>query len=260
MTTLAPIRQSNRRVGKSGGPGAARINQAYAEFCESTVHKALVIGQMLREQRDAENGKGNNQHADDNGSFGTWLKDNCDVDRATAYRWMEMADRAITAGWTSLLGHAAIEAKVIDIGGVEISFSQILSAPDKELPKEALEARQLLFDFVGDKTMKECMALVVVEGKEPHSITRAHNGKTAKGAGGGGDRKAFAQFTATKLKHITTFVNSNMPLQEKASIIKAADAAAKNWPKWFLEALLDPIKRELKMDEAVREARKGDLV
>lgn len=242
---------------KKSGPGAERINRAYDDFCESTVHKALIIGQMLREQCEALcGGAQNNQHTDENKTFSEWLDRHCRVPRRTGYRWMEMAERAIAHGLTGLLGHAAIEAEAIEIGGEEIPFSVMLSAPAAELPPAAMEARQLLFDFVGDKTMKECMALVVTEGKEAHSITRAHNGKNAPGAGGGGDRKAFAEFTAKKLQHITTFVNSNMDPTERAKIIAAADKAPEAWPKWFLTALGKAVSRELKLDDVVRAARK----
>lgn len=263
MTTLSISKPASARAAAKhkDAPGAERINAAYAEFCETITIKALVIGQMLREQREAVCGKKqHNQHTSGDAQFSSWLVENCTIPTRTAYRWMEVAERSISACLLASLGKAQIEAGAIEVETVVIPFSQMMTATDAELPQSALAARQLLFDFVGDKTMKECLALVVVEGKEAHSITRAHNGRNAKGAGGSGDRKAYGQFMGVKWKHIVTFANSTMATSEKAKAIVATELGLEKCPRWYVEIINQKTAKELKLDDATRAARDGRML
>src|SRR6266545_3779811 len=60
---------------------------------------------------------------------------------------------------------------------IDISVTRLLSAPDADLSEPNLVARQTLFGFMDNKTIKECISGVVLDGDEPHRITRAANGK-----------------------------------------------------------------------------------
>jgi hypothetical protein len=259
MKSLTTIKPGNA---VQAGPGAERINAAYEDFCRSTVEKALIVGQLLREQREivapfSHNGKMGKFEAKTEGDkFGNWLETHCPrISKTTAYRWMEMADRVSQAALTGAYGKAQVESGCIEIEGATVSFSQMLTAPDAELPQEAREAKQLLLDFVGGKTMKDCLNSVIVDGKDPSAVTRAHNGRTKGGAGG--DRKAFDLFTARSLGKLTTFFSYDLTNVQKIAIKAAWGASLQLWPRWLLEAIADKIKSELKLSDAERVARIG---
>lgn len=261
MTTLSPIKPASARSASKlkQGPGADRINQAFEEFLNAAVPRGLIVGQLLIEQRFAllsSSGWMNGRKNPDN-QFATWLEQNCPkISPRTAYNWMKGAENAAKAVFP------ARPQELIDSGCIEIESEVVpLSAVLAENGgSKFLEAKQLYFDFAAEKTMKECIAGVFLDGDDPTGITRAHNGKNAKGAGGSGDRKAFAQFTATKLKHLTTFWNSNMDPTERAKIVSSIDAAVEGWPKWAIQAFVAKGQKELKLADEERAARKGELL
>jgi hypothetical protein len=157
------------------------------EARDTAVNEALICGQMLLEVKSRLG------HM----KFMPWVEENCKtISHRTATRWMDAAERVFKA-----LG---LPTSIPVKGEERMPLSAILSARSEvDLPKGAVEARQLLFDFTAGKTMKECLAGVAVEGDEPHRITRAHNGAT-KGGHNGEDRKAYEKFIKKGLRVLTT--------------------------------------------------------
>lgn len=150
----------------------------------------------------------------------------------------------------------ALPTQVVDVSSEVIPLSEILSTPDDELPETARAYKQQWLEFTADKTIKDCLNGVFVDGDEGHRVDRAVNGKTAAGAGGGGDRKAFPKFIALKLKHTTTFLSHKLTPTEQARIIASFDTSLEQWPRWLVEALADKCKSELKISDQDRAARR----
>ena len=225
-------------------PEAKRILDAFegVEAAKQTaVDRALICGQLMIEQRDRVDGaQSHNASKPEHTKFDFWMEKYCPtIPRRTAYRYIEVA------------------VKVLQYAGVnlaegKIPLSMALTAPEEELGKKELEWRQLLFEFTKGKTMKECLAGVVVEGDEAHRITRAHNGRNAKGAGGGGNRKNFTGFTATKLRHLTTFLGQKLTPAEQTKIGASFCAALQKWPRWVVQVIAEQAKAEVKMSDEER--------
>lgn len=158
----------------------------------------------------------------------------------------------------------------IEIEATVIPLSKLLSAPIEELPEGAHEFRQAWFDFTADKTIKDCINGVMVDGDPAHRIDRAINGKM-KGGYRGEDRKAFDTFIAVKLSHITsslvlkrqmpgtaTTVFSTwrkLPAAQQAAIGTAFAAELEMWPSWLVEVIADKAKQELKKSDGERASR-----
>jgi hypothetical protein len=209
-------------------------------------YKTFVCGLMLCEQRDRIAGAQSfDRTKPEDSKFKFWLEKYCpQLAVRTAYAWMDYAERI-----------CLVQAKLA--GPLQIPLSTALTAPEKELTPEALEWKQGLFEFMKGKTMKEAVAACAVDGDEPHRITRAYNGKYAKGAGSGGNRKNFPAFTAQKLRHITTFLGHKLTPVEQGKITASFDAAVQKWPRWMVERLAEMAKRELKLSEEERVGRTG---
>jgi hypothetical protein len=226
----------------------------------------MICGQLLAEQRaamsfchDGKSSTARNQHSKGN-HFTDWLADHCpEIGERTAYRWMELAERC--AGAVEL-GQALSIGNSVD--GIEhLPLSHILTAPLEELPEAAREARQLLFDFTSGKTMKECLAGVVVEGDDAHRITRAHNGANAKQTKGDA-RKDYPLFTAVKLKDISSHLSgwdrkSDTAKAELLNVIRHAIIGEPlklpgrgsvfnfaMWPEEFCQIALEALRERLK--------------
>jgi hypothetical protein len=163
-----------------------RVAAAVAEALRSVEdarQKCFVAGQLMAEFKEAVG----------HGAFLQWLRDNFpDMSEDTAQRWMMAAGNIIRALPPI---PAAIDVETI-------SISQILTMPEAELSENQREWKQQWFDFTSDKTIKECLAGVFVEGDSASRVDRAINGKTKGGAGG--DRKDFPLFVAVKLKDMGT--------------------------------------------------------
>lgn len=166
---------------------AEQIRECHSSVVElkaKAVNRALYLGALLNEAKEIVG----------HGPFMAWRKkevaalsdDNCE-------RYMKMS------------------ANVVRLSGVaplELSISSIVGAAAEDLPNDAArEAQQLLFAFTADKTIKDCLAAVVVDGDEPHRITRAANGKT-KGGTRGEDRKDFPKFIGVHLSDISAHLKS----------------------------------------------------
>jgi hypothetical protein len=131
------------------------------EACEDASQKCLRAGQALLELK-ATFGHGDFMEVA--------AREIPNVTHRTLTTWMRAAENI-----TRALGP-------VD-GAIEIeSFSEILSTPDDELPQHAREWKQQWLDFTADKTIKECLNGVLVEGDEAHRVDRAINGKTKGGA------------------------------------------------------------------------------
>lgn len=229
---------------------AKRILEAYAgvESAKQTaVDRALICGQLLLEQREAIDGAQSfDRNKSDKSKFDFWMEKYCqEIPRRTAYRYMELAVKVV-----------AYSGLVLDVDAKVSPLSMALTAPASELGKKELEWRQMLFEFTKGKTMKECLAGVVVEGDEAHRITRAHNGRNAKGAGGGGNRKNFVGFTATKLRHITTFLGNKLSPAEETKIGASFCASIKKWPRWLVQVIAEEARAEVKLSDEERAGRK----
>ena len=166
------------------------------------------------------------------------------------------------------IARAIGDAPIIEIEGTVVPVSQMLFAPEAELPTKALKYRQEWFEWAKDKTIKDCLSAVTFEGEAAKNITLAHNGKNAKNAGGGGDRKDFAKFIRTKLQHIGTFLfvarksTTNKPAHFRefksdvsAKIVAHFMGAVKKWPRWLLTPLAQVIAKELKLTDEERAVR-----
>jgi hypothetical protein len=237
----------------ANAPGAARINEEYKKAnskLQGARDQVLLVGFLLMEQRTALFGnRQNNQHTEDSDRWSIWLEKNCpEISVRTAYRWMDAAERSALA-----IGSGPI----IEIDAQTMPFSSLLSMAEDELSVQGRELRQLWFDFIQDKTINDCLNAVIDGEKDPHAITRAHNGKHAKNAGGGGDRKNFVGFTGVALRKLTTFFSHKLTPAEQAKIVASTGAALEKWPKWLLEPLAEMAKKEAKLSDEERAARKG---
>lgn len=156
-----------------------------------------------------------------------------DLSDDRAERWMKAAANVI----------AQVKLPTLDV-----PVSRLLSASAEDLPDDAArDAQQLLFEFTKDKTIKECLAAVVVDGDEPHRITRAANGKKHGGTKGE-DRKNWPQFIGEKLTDIAAHLKSwksFTPVQVEATHAKFDGWIAKA-PTALLTHLKQRINEELK--------------
>lgn len=153
---------------------------------ELAVNKAIRVGHLLIETKPLL-GHGNFQEF-----IATEFPQ---VSYDTAHRWMQAAERTMKA--------VGLDQRLLTL-----PVSEMLNTAAEDLPDDAArEAQQLLFDFTRDKTIKDCLAAVVVDGDEPHRITRAANGKT-KGGTRGEDRKDFPKFIGVHLSDISAHLKS----------------------------------------------------
>jgi hypothetical protein len=228
--------------------------QAAAQAERDYATKAVLAGMLLIEYRDSlrpshcGNSKPNlpvkhNQATPKEEQFLAWLHGK-GIARNTAYRWMTAAERVARLQ----LGLATAEpfSPVIDVEGTIIPLSQALTAPEAELPDQALSFRQGFFDFLEDKTLAEATR-AAVDGESPaHRITRAGAGKT-KGGHAGEDRKDWPTFIAEKLSdvssHLKHFRKFSGPQKDLA--YEHLHRAVEQWPTPVLEHLQKCIKLEM---------------
>lgn len=150
---------------------------------ETAVNKAIHVGQLLIEIKPSIG----------HGNFQEFIAENFPrISQDTANRWMKAAANVVAQ---------------VELPATDIPVSRLLSAPAADLSPADREAQQLLFDFTANKTIKECLAAVVVDGDEPHRITRAANGKKLGGSKGE-DRKDFPKFIGEKLSDVAAHLKS----------------------------------------------------
>ena len=199
---------------------------------KTAVGKAIYCGQLLNELKDRV----------EHGDFLAAVEANVpEIGRATAWRWMTAARNVLAA--------TSGDLKQLGFGGGETTPLSALLDPDSPVAASADThlARQLLFDFTAGKTMRECLAAVVVDGEDAHRITRAHNGRTAGGTKGE-DRRAWPEFIRRKLSDISTHLKSwrTMTGAQTEAIEAAYKIEISKWPAPLLETLKKTINDELK--------------
>ena len=231
-----------RRIALSApAPGAERINAAWDAAIISLTHHAIVVGQLLLEQKafvsplchDGTTGKFSGKKGS---SFDEWLDQNCpQIPRRTAFRWMDLADRVSRV--IRRIGVGLPCSQTLELStGETIPISMALTQPPEELPETALQYRNDVLEFVSGKTMKDCLAAVIVEGDETHRISRAGNGQVTGGTRGE-DRKDYPSFVEKKIGHITHFVEATSEEVAQARIIASFDTALSVWPDWLVAAI-----------------------
>jgi hypothetical protein len=196
------------------------------------------VGLMLIEAKNAVG----------HGNFQVWAETNLpDVPHRTLTRWMEAAQSALTI--------TKLPLKISDGRGGVIDISSVVSSavPDN-LGEEAREARQLYLDFIGDKTLQDCVDAAAIYGEKPTKMRRAVGGLS--GGYKGEDRKAFDAFIARDLRRIGSHLRHNLSPGQMTRICGAFDAAAKGWPREVLQIISETAKRELKLSDPERAARK----
>jgi hypothetical protein len=203
----------------------------------------MFCGQLLREKHLALEGAASRSNTKpEHTKFGLWLQTNCpQISHRTAYRWMELSQRVV--------GHCGLELE-----NAATPLSDALSQPESSLAPQALQWRQTIFAFLAGKTMKEAIAGVVVEGDEPHRLTRSFNGKSAGGYHGE-NRRDYARYLASHFQIATKFLNEKISPAQKSKISAAAGQAVQHWPRWFLAELAENLKTELKLSDEQRAAR-----
>lgn len=217
------------------------VVQEAIDAVEHATQKCLTAGQLLNDYKEKVGF----------GSFMEWRREafpKISDDRFE--RWMRAAANVARA----------LPAPAIDVTSEVIPLSEIISTPDDELPAAALQWKQQWFEFTADKTIKECMEGVCVEGDEAHRADRAINGKTKGGAGG--DRKDFPLFVAVKLKDMGAHFShwEAMTQAQKAEVITNLSAAIKGeavtlrkrtfnfsiWPDEVCEAVAEALKDRMR--------------
>jgi len=145
------------------------------------------------------------------------------------------------------LTQRVIEASGYQTRALSLPVSDIVAPDAAGLDASALEARQLFFDFTAAKTIRDCLASIVVDGQEAHAITRAHNGRTVGGFRGE-DRKDWPRFINVHFGDIAQHFCSFKSFT--GAQIDAITVHAKRWvaklPTVFLQTLKNIIAEELK--------------
>jgi hypothetical protein len=213
--------------------------------------KSHLFGRVASSLLPSANGR--NQHSDSPG-WHEWLEVNVpEVSRQTAETWMRAAAN---------VAKALASDTTYDIEAEAIPMSRLLTAPVEELSDAAREYRQAWFDFTADKTIKDCLNAVTVDGDPAHRTDRAINGKTKGGKGG--DRKAFERFAVIKLRELNEHLShwKTMSALQRAEITAAFVAALGGgevkpawssvpvkfdlWPADLCEAMAEALRLRLK--------------
>ena len=211
---------------------------------EGAKQKCLAAGQLLNDF------KATLAH----GEFLIWREKNLpEISADCCERWMRAAANIVRA-----LPEGCIDVETI-------SLSEVLSTPDHCLSAAHQKYKQAWLDFTNDKTIKECLNGVFVEGDEAHRVDRAINGKTMGGKGSG-DRKDWSLFVAVKLDNLSVHLEhwSKMTHVQRSEIEQVVRAAIlgeptklvrphnkvgvgdKPWPLEFCKLVQDAVKQRIK--------------
>jgi len=231
----------------AGSPLRASVLEALTAL-EHASQKCLLAGRMLL-QKKAEM---------PHGDFQAYIQDAIpEIHYETARRWMR--------GWENV--HKVICARM-DVANLPDDGGLIIDIPDAELTPEQLKYKQMFFDLSANTTMKDAVEGVFAGGDDASRIVRAGMGQAKGGVGKQPDRKAFEKFTATKLKHITTFLTVQTksdgtgrkqitgwrklsPVQQ-TSICTAFNEFLRTAPDWLLENMADQIHAQKRLSHAER--------
>jgi hypothetical protein len=209
---------------------------AALESVDQARQKCLVAGYYLAEM------KAHLPH----GQFMTWVsKEIPEINHDTALLWMRAAANVAKA--LHMGASIKVDAEVIPM-------SRLLSAPEAELPTAAREMRQAWFDFTADKTIKDCISGVVVDGDPESRMKRAINGKLHGGTRGE-DRKDWPTYIGKHLVAITGLLGAKEANREKRwqgltplqrqTIQDACTTALSKWPTPLVEHLAKVARHEV---------------
>lgn len=193
------------------GPGADRINSAYAEADAAKllfVEKAVICGQMMVEQRSEmsfchrdKNLPWQGAPKPESDKFTVWITENCpDIHQRTAYRWMAAAARVVLV---LLERHASDPQVWIELDGERHYISTVLTMPESECTEAMRTFRATFSKFLEDKTLTEAAAATLTGADDPSRIARAGFGANDGGTNDDDDRKDWPLFVARKFHDIS---------------------------------------------------------
>lgn len=220
---------------------------------ERTRPKCLVAGAMLNDVQERLK----------HGQFEAWVRAHLpEIAERTARCWARAAANVLRA--LPPLPRGDTER--------ECSVSAVLSAPEAELSEPARQWRRRWHEFTADKTIKQCLEGVFVDGDPEHRVDRAINGKVLGGRGNdqAADRKAFDVFVARHLAAITNMLTYRKKMggarvrlerqltpEQRSRITLSATEHLEAWPRWLVEALVEKGRAELRRSDAERSAWRG---
>ena len=170
---------------------ALRQVEVALSAADNAVREAVKAGAALLQVKESL----------EHGEFEAWCDKAVPVSQRTIRVWMqlctEVPSQALRGDDRFQLGAGG----VIEVEGQSVTVDMLLTAPEEELTDAQREGRQLLMDFTANKTIRQCLAGIVVEGDEPHRLKRAANGRNARQTRGE-DRKDWPLFALNKLKDL----------------------------------------------------------
>jgi hypothetical protein len=190
---------------------------------DAAVHKAVAAGSMLNDARP---------HVG-HGNWMAWVAESFpEISHDTAERWMAHAKR--------------ITGFVLRDHRPSVPVSQLLNGDGDELNEADTEARQLLLDFMANKTIKEALAAAVTEGDDARAA-RAVAGKSTGGTRGE-NRKDFPRFAARHLSDLTYHLApfEKFGDDEVEIVARAMREQVARWPRPALELFAEAAKSDLK--------------
>lgn len=208
---------------------AREVCLAALKHVDESRQQCVRAGQILRELKASS----------DHGDFEALLEKNIpEISAQTARTWMRAAESVTKA---------LKMPDSIDVDSVVTPLSQIIGGDPATMSPDARKLQQAWFDFTEGKTIKDCIAGVVVDGDASSRIDRAINGKT-KGGKGNVDRKDFPTFIGKKLSDLSTHLEHykkfSAPQLERTEFL-FRQAIAK-WPSGVLELVVKEAREELK--------------
>lgn len=144
-------------------------------------------------------------------------------------------------------------AETIDLTTLGCPVSHLLTMPEAEIGivgSDAVQARQLLFAWMSDKTIGEACRGVVIDGDDSSRITRAHKGKTTGGTHEGDNRKDYPKFFNRALVVAATHVEKKRfdtyTAIQKEKTFLAVNRFIEKLPAAVIEQFMAAAKEELK--------------
>ncbi len=229
-------------------PGFEQVKNAVETAKKAGIHytiRALIAGQTLLEYRAAVNYKShggtvkvnkNKSSSEVKRGFDDVLE-SLSIARTTGYRWMEAAQRVAGAVWPHR-PPALQDNGLVQIGGSLVRISALIDPASDSASEAEADERDRYFALIADKTLKDCLRGIIIDGNDAHAFTRAHNGQRANGAGfNGKSRKDFATFMAGHAKLLFGHAShwENMPQPDRTRALAGMMAHAEKAPFEFLD-------------------------
>lgn len=125
---------------------ARHITEAWTETEEvlrSGIRRVIVFGLLLLDTKE----RGLQTKVIKHGQFLPWLEKNCpNVPQRTAYQWMSLASGVLDS--LQICNDCKFD---------DLPLHQVLQLPPNELPKEAVEVQQKVFNLVDGKSQKQLL-------------------------------------------------------------------------------------------------------